>query len=160
MPYSSGSSSPQPIQNYSAAGTKRLMVQTGLGWLILSRLPLAAVEAIYRKTIDAGELTEREFSFEELRQRVMPLREQDYIVSRARNYVRPTAHWDGGMISILAPTPPGHRTLGLGVSGPATRLERNQAAIVGELRAEATRLAVETTSPDTSTQRSPDKDFL
>jgi DNA-binding IclR family transcriptional regulator len=107
---------------------------------MLSRMPRPTGLAIYRRSIALGELTEAEFPRDALQARLDQMRQQDFASTRASDYVRPTAHWAGGMISMLVPTPVNHRVLAIGIGGPAKRLDANMTEIVGHLRAEMARL--------------------
>jgi DNA-binding IclR family transcriptional regulator len=129
------------VQLYAPPGTRRLLVQTGMGWLMLSRMPGSAALGIYRRTIGLGELEEPKLRRETFLARIDQMRRQDYAFSRARDYVRPTAHWSGAMISMLVPVPANHRRLAIGIGGPAARLDAHCEGILKQLRAEVARLS-------------------
>ena len=133
--------STQAIQLYNPPGTRRLLVQTGMGWLMLSRLAESAALAIYRRTIALGKLAEREFVPAAFRARLDQMRRQDFAFTRASDYVRPTAHWGGAMISMLIPVPANHRRLAIGIGGPVERLDTHSAEILAHLRSEVARLS-------------------
>jgi DNA-binding IclR family transcriptional regulator len=133
--------STQPIQLYTPAGTRRLMIQSGMGWLLLSRMERMNTLRIYQRTIVAGELRPSDFSERQLVDRLQKLRDSDYVFTRSSDYVKTTAHIGGAMIAMLVPTPPGHRSLVLGVGGPADRLSKNREDIVKQMRSEIERLA-------------------
>lgn len=129
------------LQLYIPPGTRRLLVQTGTGWQFLGlRTEMEALSA-YQKTIDLGELTESEFSSTEFMQKVREQRDQEVCFVRARDLLRPVAHWGGGMVSIVLPVPEGHRPLAIGVGGPADRLEQNLFNISEALKIERDRIA-------------------
>jgi DNA-binding IclR family transcriptional regulator len=133
--------SPQAVQFYAPSGTRRLMVQTGMGWLMLSRMPGSAALSIYQRTIGLGEINEPELGRETLLARIDQMRRQDYAFTRAKDYVRPTSHWSGAMISMLVPVPAKHRRLAIGIGGPADRLDAHCEDILVQLRAEVARLS-------------------
>jgi DNA-binding IclR family transcriptional regulator len=133
--------STEGIQLYIAPGTRRLIVQTGTGWLFLSRRPQEEALEIYRKTLAKGELTECEFPRAAFIERLQDHRERDISFVRARDLVRPMAHWGGGMVSMLVPVPSGHRMLAIGVGGLADRLEEKLEDISEHLRAEIAQIA-------------------
>ena len=115
-------------------GTRRLLVQTGIGWLYLSRQSRADALDIYRRTILAGELSERQFSRTAFERRLDEHRDLDVSVLCASALKIPTCHWNGGMISALVPAPQGHRALALGVYGAMPSMRTKRALIVAELR--------------------------
>jgi DNA-binding IclR family transcriptional regulator len=129
------------VQLYSPAGTRRLMVQSGMGWLLLSRMDRPAALRIYRRTIAAGELGAADFSERQLVERLQKLRDKDHAFTRSSDYARTEAHRGGAIISMLVPTPANHRALVLGVGGPADRLDKNRETITRHMRAEVERIA-------------------
>lgn len=132
----------QVIQLYNPPGTRRLLAQLGMGWLMLSRMPEATATALYRRTIVLGKVDEAEFPLDAFQARLAQMRKQDFAFTRATDYVLPnTAHWGGAMISMLVPAPANHRRLAIGIGGPAQRLDENTDAILAALRAEIVRLA-------------------
>ena len=133
--------SSQAIQLYTPAGTRRLMVQSGMGWLLLSRMERIAALRIYQRTIAAGELRASEFSKKQLIDRLQKLRDNDYVFTRSSDYVKAPAHVGGAMIAMLVPTPQHNRSLVLGVGGPADRLAKNRDKIAKDMRVELERLA-------------------
>jgi DNA-binding IclR family transcriptional regulator len=148
--------STQGIQLYAAPGTRRLMVQTGMGWLLLSRMPESAALSVYRKAVARGEIAESEFPPEALRARLDEMRRRDHSFTHAAEYVRPTAHWGGAMIAMLVPVPAGHRKLTVGIGGPGERLKQNYDAILTALRAEIAGIAAAVpAAPDPIASASP-----
>jgi DNA-binding IclR family transcriptional regulator len=99
------------------------MVQTGSGWLLLSRRPEEVTADMYRKTIRSGHITQQEFPLATLMERVRSSKDKEVNFATARDSVRPTAHWGGGLVSTIVPIPEGHRNLTICVGGPADRLE-------------------------------------
>ncbi len=132
--------STQMIQLYSPAGTRRLLIQSGMGWILLSRMEETMAVRIYRRTVAAREINSRAFPEAELRSQLRKIRGREYVFTRSSDYVRTEAHVGGAMISMVVPTPPNHRALVLGVGGPADRLEQNLPRIVASMRAEMERL--------------------
>jgi DNA-binding IclR family transcriptional regulator len=122
--------STQPIQFYSPAGTRRLMVQSGMGLLLLSRMPDAVALRIYRHTVAAGAISPQEFSELQLLDQLRTFRERNYVFTRSSDFVRISAHAGGAIVAMIVPTPPNYRSLVLAVGGPAERLEKNLSYIV------------------------------
>ncbi len=122
------------INSHIKPGTRRLLTQTGTGWLFMSRMPREVALAIYRRTIEAKELTAAEFPEAALLDRLEEHRDMDVSFIRAKDVLRPTAHWNAAMVSMIIPGPPGHRWLALGAHGPAARLEKKLDLIGAELR--------------------------
>lgn len=118
-----------------AAGTRRLTVQTGTGWLLLNNKPRAEAVATYEETIASGLLDRRRFSRAAFLACLDDHAGKLISFVKARDILIPTAHWGGGMISALIPVPAGHRPLALGVGGPADRLEANLESISKALSA-------------------------
>jgi DNA-binding IclR family transcriptional regulator len=122
------------IQLYTPPGTRRLMVQSSMGWLLLSRTERVAALRIYRRTISAGELHRSEFSERQLIDRLQKWRDSDYVFTTFSDFVKSTPHVGGAMVAMLVPTPPNNRSLVLGVGGPADRLSKNRNKIVKHMR--------------------------
>jgi DNA-binding IclR family transcriptional regulator len=133
--------SSQPVPLYAPPGTRRLMVQSGMGWLMLSRMSETAALDIYRRTIGLGELGEDELRRERFLARIEQVRDQDYAYTTAKDYVRPTSHWSGAMMAMLVPVPRKHRRLGIGVGGQAERLNARGEQIRQQMRTEVARLS-------------------
>lgn len=114
-------------------GTRRLLVQTGTGWLFLARMKPEQALRIYRRTIASGELRRDEFPEEVFMEKVRAHREMDISFVYARELLRPTAHWGAAMISMIIPTPPGHRRLAIGAHGLGERLEKKREIITNKL---------------------------
>lgn len=131
----------EEIQLYSPPGTRYLMIQSGMGLLLLSRMENAIVSRIYRRTQAEGQISAKIFSEAELFDRIETMRGQDFVFTRASDYVKATGHAGGAMISSIVPTPPNNRALVLGIGGPADRLERSKKEIVKQMRQELDRLA-------------------
>ena len=129
------------VQLFITQGTKRVLVQTGAGWLFLRNRSIREVTEIYRNTIRAGHLSEHEYPLDKLLMRLEHSREDDVVFATARESVRPTAHWGGGLISIEIPVPPGHRELAICIGGPSERLEARFDAIAAMLRAGRDKIA-------------------
>jgi DNA-binding IclR family transcriptional regulator len=110
------------------------MVQSSMGWLLLSRTERVAALRIYRRTISAGELHRSEFSERQLIDRLQKWRDSDYVFTTFSDFVKSTPHVGGAMVAMLVPTPPNNRSLVLGVGGPADRLSKNRNKIVKHMR--------------------------
>ncbi|HVY57362.1 MAG TPA: helix-turn-helix domain-containing protein [Xanthobacteraceae bacterium] len=133
------------IQLWREPGTRRLLVQTGIGMLYLSRLShpahadyhLQQATKLYRRTLAARKIKERDFSLKELLAHVKRLRTQDYAFRRSSDYRGvPPGEPGVGMVSMCVPCPPNHRPLILGVGGPAERMSANLDFILKEMRRE------------------------
>ncbi len=133
--------STQPVQLYTPVGTRRLMIQSGMGWLFMSRMDRAAATKIYRRTIVAGELRASDYSERQLLDRLHKLSKQDHVFTTYSDYVTTQAFFGGAMLSMLVPTAAHNRALILGVGGPADRLTSNRDKIARQMRAELRRLA-------------------
>lgn len=116
------------------AGSRRLMVQSGIGWLMLSRLPPDEALRIYSRTIAAGLLTPDEFTETAFAATVEDLRGSDISLLNAKDVRKSTVHWNATMISTLIPTPEGHRRLGVGVHGLTHRISEKADVIKRTLR--------------------------
>ncbi len=141
----------QGIQLWTPPGTRLPIINLGMGWLFLSRLlrPGEMPERsrhlvrLYQRTVDRGLLRQTDFPFTALAERVAAARMRDWLFTSAASYcphLHP-GHPGGGMVSMLVPSPPGHRALAIGVGGPAERLERNLERIGAELQREMKGLA-------------------
>jgi DNA-binding IclR family transcriptional regulator len=128
--------SPQDIQLWSPPGTKRLLVQSALGWMLLARQPVRVVERIYRRTVAAGEISEADFPLEALGERLAACRVTDYLCPKPPDYVHPPGQPGGAMVAMGIPTAPGQRALVVGVGGPAGRLAEHLEQIVAAMRRE------------------------
>ena len=129
------------IQLYISPGTKRVLVQTGAGWLFLRDRSIREVTEIHRKTIRAGYLTEKDYPLSRLMAQLDHSRERDVIYASARESVLPTAHWGGGLASMELPVPAGHRKLAICIGGPAERLEAKLDLLSTMLRASCAKIA-------------------
>lgn len=114
-------------------GTRRLLVQTGTGWLFLARMQLDKALAIYHRTVEAGELRYDEFPAKAFIEKLDSHRHIDVSFIHARELLRPTAHWGAAMISMIIPTPRDHRALAIGAHGLGARLEAKRELIATEL---------------------------
>ena len=135
--------STEQIQYYSPAGTRYLMVQSGMGWLLLSRMETAAVTRIYRRTVAAGQLDPAAFSEAELLRRVEALEGADCVLTHASDYVAGTGHSGGAMILSIVPQVSAHRPLVIGVGGPEDRLEQKRTMVIGTMRTELERFSAQ-----------------
>ena len=131
------------VHSHIKKGATRLLVQNGIGWLMLSRMDPVVAHAIYRRTIMAGLLTEAEYSEEDFARTLAAHRGIDVSVLHAKDLVKPTAHWNASMISILLPVPQGHRPLAVGIHGPTQRIQDRVDEITARLRSLVTSLNAE-----------------
>jgi IclR family transcriptional regulator, KDG regulon repressor len=127
------------LQLYTPPGTRRLLVQSSMGWLLLSRGDRVAAQRVYRRTIAAGELRSSEFSERQLIDRLQKWRDSDHVFTTFGDFATP--HVGGAMVAMLVPTPASNRSLILGVGGPATRLTKNRDKILKRMRLELERFA-------------------
>lgn len=114
-------------------GTRRLLVQTGTGWLFLSRMSRDAALAIYRQTVESDKLDRGRFSEAEFLEKLDSHRGTELSFVHARELVSPTAHWGAAMLSMILPVPPGHRKLAIGAHGLSERLTAKHGQISAEL---------------------------
>jgi len=114
-------------------GTRRLLVQTGTGWLFLSRISEDEALSIYWQTVGAELLDRSKFSEAQFLQKLARHRDTDLSFVHARELVSPTAHWGAAMLSMIIPVPPGHRKLAIGAHGLSERLNEKQEQISAEL---------------------------
>ena len=138
------------IQLWRAPGTRRLLVQTGIGMLYLSQLShpqkndfyLLEATRLYRKTVESGALNENDFSLDEFLGHIKRLRLQDFAFMRSSDY-RGTPPGQPGIAvaSMMLPTPPFHRPLILGVGGPEARMTANLDYILQQMRHEVSTIA-------------------
>lgn len=127
-----------------STGSRRLMIQNGIGWLLLSRGSAKEAQLIYRHTVQSDLLDPALFSETEFLSVIEDHREREVSVLHAKDLVVSTAHWNASMVSTLIPLPEGHhRPLGVGVHGPTTRIiekaemiEAHLLDLVEELRAQ------------------------
>ena len=133
--------STHPIQLYSPVGTRRLAIQSGMGWLFMSRMDRATALKIYRRTIATGALRASEFSERQLVERLESLANRDNVFTTYNDYVSRNAFFGGAMLSMLVPTAAHNRALILGVGGPADRLTKNREKIAKQMRTELRRVA-------------------
>ena len=141
------------INSYIKPGTRRLLAQTGTGWLFMSRMPREEALAIYRRTIKTKELTAAEFSERALLDKLDEHGDMEISFIRAKDVLRPTAHWNAAMISMIIPIPTGHRGLALGLHGPTDRLQSKRHLIEAELRRSAGEIAASLRPKETSKRR-------
>lgn len=114
-------------------GARRLLVQSGTGWLFLAGMERSLAMQVYHRTIEAGELSHDEFPEKDFIEKLTSHRDVNVSFVHARELLRPTAHWGAAMISMIIPTPPGHRALAIGAHGPGERLKEKRVRITAEL---------------------------
>jgi IclR family transcriptional regulator, KDG regulon repressor len=125
----------QPLQYYTTVGTKVLLVNSGIGWPLLSEETDDAIVRIYRRTIRQKKIERGVLSLDRLRAGIEKVRVDGYCLSRGM------VTRGVGVVGKLLPTPPNHRRLAIGIAGPVDRIEKNLARILAALRAENERLA-------------------
>src|SRR5690606_28791597 len=126
--------STQDLQLWRAPGTRLPLVQTGIGMLWLSRLARGQQKdyhrreaaRLYRRSVALSLVNSRDFTLDELLQRIEVLRGRDHAFMRSTDYRGTPPGQPGiGMISMLVPCPAHHRPLILGIGGPSERLTAN-----------------------------------
>jgi DNA-binding IclR family transcriptional regulator len=128
------------LQVWNPPGTKRFLIQSGMGWLLLGQQSKSVIGRIYKQTVESGAIPPQAFSLDALIQQVEKYRRQDYSFTKPSDFARHPAQAGVGMVAMLVPVPPNHRPLVLGVGGPADRLRANLKSIVTAMRAEIERL--------------------
>jgi DNA-binding IclR family transcriptional regulator len=128
------------LQVWNPPGTKRFLIQSGMGWLLLGQQSKSVIGRIYKQTVESGAIAPQAFSLDALIQQVEKYRRQDYSFTKPSDFVWHPAQAGVGMVAMLVPVPPNHRPLVLGVGGPADRLRANLKSIVTAMRAEIERL--------------------
>ncbi|RYZ13223.1 MAG: transcriptional regulator [Comamonadaceae bacterium] len=118
-----------PIQFVIKPGDVRSLAVSGMGWLLLSSRPDAAIEGLLRRIAREEKDRARRVTLPDLMERIEQIRSDGYMCSR-HTVVR-----GGGVIGMLLPTRPHGRVLAIGVNGPVDRLDEKHDAIVAELRA-------------------------
>jgi DNA-binding IclR family transcriptional regulator len=122
------------IQLWTPPGTRLPAVNLGLGWLFLAKRGADAAETLAR-SLAAGLVAAGALDPVAIAARIAACRDQRILATDARDY--PAAmhpgHPGGGMIWGLIEGPPGHRTIGLGIGGPAERLAANRARYIAAL---------------------------
>ena len=121
-------------QLYLAPGTRRLLVQSGSGWLFLRNRTDSEISDIHQRTIGAGLLSEAELPLATLLNAVRAIKHDDVTITSARDTIGPVAHWGGGLIAMLLPVPEGCRQLVVCLAGPFERLSARHEELAGLLR--------------------------
>jgi DNA-binding IclR family transcriptional regulator len=115
----------EPLQVAVPPGTLRPLANSGVGWLLLSRLDEDEIERLCRRIdIAQGRRVDRAA----LRKTIAAVRRDGYVFSK-HTVVRGT-----GIIAMLLPQGMLGRTFAIGVAGTVARLEQKQAMIVDALR--------------------------
>lgn len=116
-------------------GTRRLMIQNGIGWLMLSRGPVEEAQRIYSRTVQEGLFDPALMPESEFLSLMEDHKHREVSLLHAKDLRTSTAHWNASMISILIPVPDGHhRPLGVGVHGPTPRMIDKVTMIVAHLQ--------------------------
>ncbi|MFC3172806.1 IclR family transcriptional regulator [Novosphingobium bradum] len=117
--------SDEPLQFRAEPGLKRSLVRSGVGWALLAAQPDAEILRL-RERIDAYGIDR--IGEAELMDRIHETRALGYAFSRH------TMSEGVGLIAMTLPQAPFGRPLALAVAGYVSRLERNESAIVAQLR--------------------------
>lgn len=120
-----------PIRMVVEPDAKRLLVQSGMGWALLSALPDATVEKIYMRTAQLRQVDRREWPLQEVLQRIEAVRTNGFI------YSRDTVYRGAGVIAARLPLVQHDRHMALGIAGPTQRLDENKDVLIRMLRSEA-----------------------
>lgn len=116
-------------------GARRLMIQNGIGWLMLSRGPAGEAQRIYNSTIQEGLFDPALLPEAEFLALIEDHKHKDISVLHAKDLRVTTAHWNASMISTLIPVPDDHhRALGVGVHGPTPRMIEKTKMIEAQLQ--------------------------
>lgn len=100
---------------------KRLLVQSGMGWALLSAEPDATIEKIHALTIHRKEADRRKLPLQKVMDQVQQARDKGYIYSRS------TVFDGAGVIATRLPVMQHGRALALGIAGPTSRLDDSEA---------------------------------
>ncbi len=135
------------IQLWTPPGTRLPSVNLGLGWLFLARRGVSGAEALAR-SVAAGLVAAGKLDAAFVADRIAGCVGQRILVTDARAYPQGMhpGHPGGGMIWGLIDGPPGHRTLGLGIGGPADRLAANRDRYVEALAGALDAISVESSA--------------
>ena len=132
------------MQLWTPPGTRIPLINLGLGWLFLAHGAAGDAAQIHRRTLELGLVPPAEFPIGQLEGRIAGARGRRWLFTNARAYPagHHPGHPGGGMLWGLVPTPPRHRPLGIGIGGPADRIEANLAAYSAAMERELDGLAV------------------
>ncbi|SLN66018.1 IclR helix-turn-helix domain protein [Roseivivax jejudonensis] len=123
------------VNSHIRPGDRRLMIQNGIGWLLLSRMPRSDALRVHEGTVAAGLLQADDFDRASYEQTLDRHEDTDVSVLHARDLIAPTAHWNASMVAVLIPVPDGHaRPLGVGVHGPTARIIDKTPVLIDALR--------------------------
>jgi IclR family KDG regulon transcriptional repressor len=128
------------LQYWNPQGTKRLLAQSGMGWLLLGQQSKVAITRIYNRTVESGELSKEHFTLDALLRQIDQHRAQDFSFTKPSDFVHHPGQTGVGIVATLLPLPANHRPLVLGVGGPADRLRAHFKTIVNTMRREVERL--------------------
>lgn len=107
-----------PVQYVVAAGTKRFLVKSGVGWALLAQEEDKRVERAYRRTVaTAAGRADQPPSLADLLARLATIRREGYALSRNLLYN------GASIIAAAVPCGPGARQLAIGIAGPTERIE-------------------------------------
>lgn len=114
-----------PVQYVVAAGTKRFLVKSGVGWALLAQEKDDRVERAYRRTVaTAAGRADQPPSLADLLAHVAMIRREGYAFSRNLLY-------DGAsVIAAAVPCGPAARRLAIGIAGPTARIEEQMGTYV------------------------------
>jgi DNA-binding IclR family transcriptional regulator len=128
------------VQYWSAPGARRLLIQSGMGWLLLGQKSPSEIAAIYKRTVSLGLFKSKAFTRDKLLAIVEKARRAEITFTKPTDFTEHPAKLGAAMIAMLVRSPANHRPLVLGVGGPADRLSAHRAAIVRHMRTEIARL--------------------
>lgn len=129
------------VQYWSAPGARQLLIQSGMGWLLLGQKSPSEIKAIYRRTIELGLFKGKLSASDKLLAIVEKARRSECIFTKPSDFDDHPSKSGAAMISMLIPFPANHRALVLGVGGPADRLTANRTSITKHMKSEIDRLA-------------------
>ena len=132
------------MQLWTPPGTRIPLINLGLGWLFLAHGAAGDVAQMHQRTLAQGLVPAAEFPIGQLERRIADARGRRWLFTNARAYPEGhhPGHPGGGMLWGLVQTPPRHRPLGIGIGGPADRIEANLVAYSAAMERELDALAV------------------
>jgi len=133
--YSETIASTHPIQMVVERGARRLLVQSGMGWALLSGQSDALIEKIYLRSAQLREIDRKIVTLPHVMERIEQLRNTGIV------YSRNTVYKGAGVIATLLPIAEHGRSLALGVAGPTSRLDEKLEVFSDMLLLERARFA-------------------
>jgi len=127
-----------PIRTVVEPHARRLLMQSGMGWALLSAEPDAVIEKIHAHTVHRRHADRRRWPLDKVLEQVHEVRKQGCVYSRS------TVFEDAGVIATRLPVAWHGRSLALGIAGPTSRLDDHEAFLRRLLLATAAKVCSET----------------